>query len=133
MIQEKHKKIPFILLGVSFLIYSFLIYSNLPQAQNAKNLAAESGKMLWQEKNCNSCHQMYGLGGYLGPDLTNVYSKKGPVYIKAFLKSGSQTMPNFHLSESEMTALVAFLTETDASGNGDPKSFNLNYDGTIQQ
>ena len=133
MILEKHKKSAIILLAFSFLLYTFFIYTHLPQAQTAHDIAAQNGKMIWQNKNCNSCHQMYGLGGYLGPDLTNVYSKKGSNYIKAFLKSGTQIMPNFHLSEHEMNALVAFLKETDATGNGDPKSFILNYDGTIQQ
>ena len=133
MIQEKYKKMTFILLGFSFLVYTFFIYTHLPQTKTTPDIAAQNGKMIWQNKNCNSCHQMYGLGGYLGPDLTNVYSKKGPDYIKAFLKSGTEIMPNFHLSNTEKDAMLAFLKETDATGNSDPKSFIINYDGTIQQ
>ena len=133
MILEKHKKSAIILLAFSFLLYTFFIYLQLPQAQTGPDLAAQKGKIIWQKHNCNSCHQMYGLGGYLGPDLTNVYSKKGPDYIKAFLKSGTEIMPNFHLSNTEKDAMLAFLKETDATGNSDPKSFIINYDGTIQQ
>ncbi len=35
---------------------------------------AAAGKLLYQKYNCQACHQIYGLGGYMGPDLTNVYS-----------------------------------------------------------
>ena len=76
---------------------------------------------------------MYGLGGYLGPDITNIYSVKGPAYIQAFLKTGTTIMPDFHLTESEIKDLTAFLKNMDATGRSDPKTFTLNYDGTIEQ
>ena len=59
--------------------------------------------MVWQKYNCQSCHQLYGLGGYLGPDLTNVYSAKGKgeLFIKAFLHAGTKQMPSFDLSKEE--------------------------------
>jgi nitric oxide reductase subunit C len=61
---------------------------------------------------------LYGLGGYLGPDLTNTYSTegKGEAYIKAFLNSGIKTMPKFNFSEEEKSHLVAFLREVDQTG-----------------
>ena len=91
------------------------------------------GKMLWQQHNCNACHQVYGLGGYLGPDLTNVYSIKGPAYIRAFLQNGTVIMPNFQLTEQETVALLAFLQDIDASGKSDPRTFIINNNGTIHQ
>ena len=91
-------KLVFALLCLAFVIYSLSIYlvpirkhlSSKPDAY----LASE-GRLVWQNYNCEACHQLYGLGGYLGPDLTNVYSciGKGPVYIKAMIKSGTGTMP----------------------------------------
>ena len=30
------------------------------------------GQQIYQQSNCMACHQFYGLGGYMGPDLTNV-------------------------------------------------------------
>lgn len=92
------------------------------------------GKMIWQEKNCTACHQIYGLGGFLGPDLTNIYSVegKGPVYIRAFVTAGNPTMPSFQLKEEELTALVEYLRHVDSSGKADPKEFKVNYDGTIE-
>lgn len=76
---------------------------------------------------------MYGLGGYLGPDLTNTYSLRGPAYIKAFLQNGTATMPNFDLNGKEVNALLAYLRDIAASGKGDPRTFTINNNGTIQQ
>jgi nitric oxide reductase subunit C len=92
------------------------------------------GKMIWQERNCSACHQLYGLGGFLGPDLTNVYSAtgKGPLYIKVFVRSGTTVMPSFDLSDKELEHLAAFLAHVDASGKADPKTFKRNVSGTIE-
>lgn len=96
------------------------------------SLAAE-GKVIWQEKNCTACHQVYGLGGHLGPDLTNVSATRSTEYIKVFLSNGTQVMPNFHLSEHEKEALTTYLKELNKAGNGDPRSFKIHVDGTISQ
>ena len=79
---------------------------------------AVKGQQLFQSNRCWSCHQLYGLGGYLGPDLTNVYSAegKGSTYIKAFLNSGVKSMPQFHFSEEEKNALVEYLKTVDETG-----------------
>jgi nitric oxide reductase subunit C len=107
-----------------------LYFQSYPEVKPASALA-NTGKQIWQSKNCASCHQLYGLGGHLGPDLTNVYSKRQAAYISSFLKTGTQVMPNFHLSDAEIEALLAFFEYTDKSGVSDPKSFELNVDGTI--
>lgn len=133
MISDKQKVITAALLVTAFLSYTFFIYRHLPvQAEATVNLASGKGKLLWQRNNCNSCHQIYGLGGYLGPDLTNVYSKRGSDYIKSFLTTGTVTMPQFHLTQQEMEDIIAFLKDVDASGTADPKSFKINYDGFIE-
>lgn len=77
---------------------------------------AMDGAKLWQENNCTACHQLYGLGGYLGPDLTNVISNKGPEYAKAFFNSGIKAMPKFNFTNEEKDALVAFLHHVDQTG-----------------
>jgi hypothetical protein len=48
----------------------------------------------------------------MGPDLTNVISAvgKGPLFAKAPLQYGSERMPNYHLTQTEIDELVAFLT-----------------------
>ncbi|MCX6311218.1 MAG: cytochrome c [Bacteroidetes bacterium] len=96
---------------------------------------AKKGKLVFQEYNCTACHQIYGLGGYMGPDLTNVISTpgKGPIYAKAFLQAGSQRMPNFQLSEEKMEELIEFLTYIDKTGISPVKKFKTNFDGTISE
>ena len=133
MLAERPKIITLSALVLAFLAYTFFLYFSLPQKNTPADLQAARGKMLWQQHNCTACHQVYGLGGYLGPDLTNVFSKRGPDYIKAFLKSGTNIMPDFNLNEHDITALIAYLQNIDASGNASPASFTIKSNGTIHQ
>jgi len=121
------------ILALSFFSYSFSLYLDPPVKKNVVSGATSDGKLLWQKYNCTACHQVYGLGGFLGPDLTNTYSLRGPLYIKAFLQSGTVTMPNFHFNEKELNALLAYLQNMDASGKADPKTFIISSNGTIEQ
>lgn len=121
----------FIILSVFFLIYSFTIYlkplSIKEDLRFNKKLAAD-GRLIWQSCNCQSCHQLYSLGGYLGPDLTNIVSNpnKGEKVIRAMIKSGVKQMPGFVLSDYEMNSLIEFLKSTDASGKSDCRDFKVN-------
>lgn len=80
--------------------------------------AAIRGEHIWQENNCTACHQIYGLGGYLGPDLTNISSNpyKGTEYAKAFFNSGVKSMPKFNFNTSEKNDLAEFLKAIDQTG-----------------
>lgn len=125
----------FIVLVVMFLSFSASIYMQPALTKpvgDSKNSA--SGRVVWQKYNCQSCHQLYGLGGYLGPDLSNVYSApgKGEPFIKAMIRSGTTQMPSFDLSEEEQDALLAFLKQTDASGSADPRNFVTLNNGMIE-
>lgn len=133
MVADKHKFLVMAILMAAFLFFTFFLYSALPVKTVQENAGADAGKMAWQKYNCNACHQIYGLGGFLGPDLTNVYSVKGAVYIQAFLKCGTTIMPDYHLSEKEIKDLIPFLSAIDATGSADPKTFTINYDGSIEQ
>lgn len=88
---------------------------------------------LFQEKNCIACHQFYGLGGYMGPDLTNVISGpgKGADYAKSFIENGTSKMPNFGLSASEIDDLVRFLEFVDSSGVYPPEKPKIRWNGTV--
>ena len=125
-----------LLLLTSFIIYTGFVYTIGTGKNNPVVLTQEiqQGKMLWQEKNCTACHQLYGLGGYMGPDLTNVISAKGKgeFYTEIFLRSGTQVMPNFHFSNDEVKSLIAFLKYVDASGKFPVRDFELTSYGTVR-
>ena len=133
-----HPRHIFVVLCVLFLAYSFSIYTaplrNATELQHAASTAGE-GRLVWQKYNCQSCHQLYGLGGYLGPDLTNLMSSPGKdsTYIHALLKSGNKQMPVFDLTDEELTRLLAFLRAADATGNGRPASYKTLWNGMIEQ
>lgn len=128
------KKLPLflVLLGL-FISYSFFLYYKQPVEVKSLAEEVEAGRSTWQEYNCNACHQIYGQGGFLGPDLTNCYTKRGENYINAFLMGGTAVMPNFNLSEKQRAELMAYLRAVDQSGSADPKTFKIYANGTIEQ
>lgn len=128
----------FFILGISFLLYTFSVYfiggkSQLATHSNIEE-QVQSGKLVWQKYNCQSCHQFYGLGGYLGPDITNLMSQegKGPLFLKAMVEVGTKQMPSFKLSEHEMNDLTQFFIEMDKTGKSDPRNFQIFSSGMIK-
>lgn len=120
---------------VLFSIYSSFVYiysgSEKQPAQPSQTVI--TGWQVWQQKNCHTCHQLYGLGGYMGPDLTNIASdanKGSDAYMKTFMKYGTPNMPNLHLSDPEMDALVAFLRWVDKSGKSQVTKQSVHWTGT---
>lgn len=115
------KIIIFISLFCSYLVYSSIVYTKGTEASTvAVNSGAASilnGKKLFQKYNCISCHQLYGLGGYLGPELTNACSDpaRGELYMRAFLQAGGTRMPNFHFSAEEVDDIISYLKYVDAT------------------
>lgn len=126
----------FFILSILFLIYSFSIYLTPISIHEGKfnKTTAANGRLVWQKYNCQSCHQLFGLGGYLGPDLTNVMSQngKGETLLRAMVKLGTKQMPTFNLSENELHELIEFLKSTDASGKSDPRAFKKTNFGMIE-
>ena len=102
-----------------YLLYSFTVYTkgteNTIALSLADQLEANKGKQIFQQYNCIACHQLYGLGGYLGPELTTAYSDpgRGELYLKAFLQAGGPRMPNFHLNKEEIKALISYMKYVD--------------------
>ena len=92
----------------------------LPKRDNSQNLtpSVERGKKIWEVNNCIGCHTLLGEGAYFAPELGNVYPRRGPEFIKAWIKAqptgapGRRQMPNFHLTDEELDDLVNFLKYT---------------------
>jgi len=98
-----------------------LVYSKGTAGKISFSMAQQQninkGKKIFQQYNCTSCHQLYGLGGYLGPELTTAWSdpNRGELYMKAFLKGGGPRMPNFHFKNDEIEAIVSYLKYVDST------------------
>ncbi|MEO6902443.1 MAG: cytochrome c [Bacteroidia bacterium] len=122
----------------SFFIYTIFVYTTgTAEDKGIQSLTANAikGKHYYQKYNCVSCHQIYGLGGYMGPDLTNVMSryKENKNFIAAMLQTGSQRMPNFNMDKEEINAIVEYLNYINETGISPVTKFNIQYDGTITQ
>ncbi|MGN6399288.1 MAG: c-type cytochrome [Flavisolibacter sp.] len=101
--------------------YSLLIYTKGTESRlyitSIEQQKINDGKRLYQQYNCQACHQIYGLGGYLGPELTTAYSDKnrGENFMRAMLQAGGSRMPRFHLSTQQIDALIAYLKYVDTT------------------
>jgi len=119
------------LVGV-FLVQTWLVYSDTT-GRRTPPLSAEAarGQAVWHRHNCQSCHQIYGFGGFLGPDLTNMASRVAGnaadaeaaerellARLETVLITGSERMPAFGLELDDRRALAAFLIELDRTGVG---------------
>jgi mono/diheme cytochrome c family protein len=101
-------------------------YANLPQTPQLTR-----GRQLLAELNCQGCHRLPGIDrpAMLGPDLTNIGTKVSREWIYKWLKEprtivdkdGNVTangyvtqeeprMPKFPLTETELSALSAYLS-----------------------
>lgn len=111
-----------------FVTYTAFIYYS---SKDVPNEAASRGHLVFQKYNCQTCHQLYGLGGYLGPDLTNEYNKPGrsATFIRAMIHSGTKSMPAFQLKEDEMNDLITFFRMLAAQPNADPRNFIIQPNG----
>ena len=110
----------FLTLIIAYGAYSGWVYTRGTATMARMSSTEANGKQLFESHNCQSCHQLFGLGGYLGPELTTVISdrNRGPLYAKALLQGGGSRMPNFHFNTQEIDALIAYLTYVDrCSGN----------------
>ncbi|WEK33652.1 MAG: cytochrome c [Candidatus Pseudobacter hemicellulosilyticus] len=122
-------------LVILFFLYSSFVYvySASEKAPELPSAEVKAGWKVWQQKNCHTCHQLYGLGGYMGPDLTNIASDKNkgnPLYLKAFIMNGTPSMPNLHLTDDEIDKVIAFLKWVDKSGKSQVPDSAVHWTGT---
>ncbi|MBB4844206.1 nitric oxide reductase subunit C [Paucibacter oligotrophus] len=112
--------------GTAFfvLLFAALIFDTeqrIPERSKAAEItpAVVRGKHIWETRNCIGCHTLLGEGAYFAPELGNVYTRRGPDFIKAWIKSqptgipGRRQMPNFHLNDQQLDDMVEFLKWTN--------------------
>lgn len=100
-----------------FLALTFDTQQALPKRDNREAItpAVAHGKKLWETNDCIGCHTLFGEGAYFAPELGNVYKRRGPDFIKAWIQSqpthtpGRRQMPQFNFSDQDLDDVVAFL------------------------
>lgn len=134
MLVKYWKRLVFYSLCVGFMVYTYKLWTYEEKPSFVSPRLVADGKLVWQKYNCQSCHQFYGLGGYLGPDLTNEFARwnNNARIIEAFIRSGNNRMPSYNLSEDEMKSLLGFLQAMNTTGNADPRHFAIRKDGMIE-
>ncbi len=82
----------------------------------ATGKTATRGQALFQQYDCFACHQITGIGGTAGPDLTHVGTKRPDIewHIKHLkdpesVVPGSAMPPYAHLSDEDLGELAEYL------------------------
>lgn len=133
--MNKYYSAVLLMMVIIYAFYNGEIYTGKKHFEDFKlSENAMKGERLWLENNCNACHQLYGLGGYLGPDLTNVCSdpKKSAAYIKVMMISGVRSMPQFNFTPREQDQLLQFLKEVDQTGHYPNINAEIEYNGWVK-
>lgn len=112
----------FLLAVVCFFVQTGFVYLDYPRERSAQEFSEEAkrGLTLWRKNNCQACHQIYGYGGFLGPDLTNVVARRPIEDWTDILTLGRKQMPAFDFDEEERTAILSFLGEINETGTSIP-------------
>lgn len=77
-------------------------------------ISVKRGEDLVSQFGCQGCHTVKGEGGSMGPNLDQVYNRKGAAFIFNKLQNPSfnnpaTTMPNSSLSDVDIKSLVQYL------------------------
>ncbi|HMV43343.1 MAG TPA: cytochrome c [Leptospiraceae bacterium] len=90
------------------------------------------GKKIWEKNNCMGCHTLLGEGAYYAPELTKSYERRGPDWIRLFLKDpqamypGQRKMVKYNFTDQEISDVIAFLKwNGELDLNGYPAKPNL--------
>ncbi len=92
-------------------------FRRIPAQTNAAGLTEQvaRGKGLWDRNNCMGCHTILGEGAYYAPELTRVYERRGPDFIRAMLRDpeamypGQRRMVKYDFTPQQIDDLVAFF------------------------
>ena len=106
------------------LVFASLIFhteTKIPERSKAGEITESvvRGKHLWETRNCIGCHTLLGEGAYFAPELGNVYARRGPDFIKGWIKAmptrppGRRQMPQCTFPASHLDDRVEFLRCTN--------------------
>jgi nitric oxide reductase subunit C len=108
---------------VAYIGLSVVAYTDFPRRVSDPPLTdlERRGLAVWRGNNCQACHQIYGFGGFLGPDLTNRVTEATPdAEFRAVLDDGARQMPAFRMPAADQEAVLAFLRAVNRTGQSQP-------------
>lgn len=107
------------LTGENLMVGPVTQYQNLKQWKEKKPvevpITVESGRKVFEDKACNACHTINGVGGKIGPDLSVYGLQRTKEWMiqhhlnPRSLVAGS-VMPDFKYSQSELESLALYLS-----------------------
>jgi cytochrome c2 len=111
--------------GLSVIILFWLLLSpprwwtNIIRHVNLDDPVA-TGEWLVNEYDCRGCHYIGSYGGFVGPDLRGITKRLDDDTLYNWLRDpdavrGPTSMPNYGLSNSEITAITAYLHDQDGT------------------
>ena len=85
-----------------------------PQDERVVATKGGEGPALFSSKGCSGCHKIGGVGGSIGPDLTEVGASRSPDTIARIIADPKSvkpdaTMPKIAMTPQERAELVKFL------------------------
>ncbi|PWH20011.1 MAG: hypothetical protein DDG59_01450 [Anaerolineae bacterium] len=100
-----------ILLGILFLRPRWFL--NLTKRVE---ISPASGAALVEKYNCRQCHQIDGKGALKAPSLDGIAQRLDQETLRLWLANprkikANTAMPNFSLSDSEIDAIIEYLTQ----------------------
>lgn len=110
-----------------FLFLTVDTMQKIPDQTKSSNItdSVKKGKLLFDKNNCMGCHTILGEGAYYAPELTKVHERRGPEWIRVFMKDpeamypGQRKMVKYNFTEEELSDLISFfkwIGEMDLNG-----------------
>lgn len=106
-----------VVLGLWLLLAPPRWWLNLTKPVDLSN-PVQAGARVVEKYDCRGCHRIDGRGALKAADLTGVSERLDSVSLRLWLRDpkaikGDTAMPNFHLSDAEIEAIVIYLTAMD--------------------
>jgi len=107
-----------VLLAVWFIFAPPRFWLNVTKSVDLIDPVA-TGMQVIEKYECRQCHQIDGAGALKAPNLAGITTHRDDATLRRWLSNpksvnSNTAMPNFHLSDSEMTAILAYLHSLDA-------------------
>ncbi|MCH2654664.1 MAG: cytochrome c, partial [Gemmatimonadetes bacterium] len=111
MLNPSSKKRLLAVLVLCFLAQSIFVYRD--DVDLELSMEAIEGRQIYHESACQVCHQLWGQGGFLGPDLTNAASRVDEARLVSLLTVWSGQMPAFNFNSRQIDQMKTFMNEID--------------------